>query len=212
MSAPDVLGVGLKANPSHPVEQTSNERVPIHRWGMWWFLGSEVVVFGGLIVSFLLFRFRNPGWAEQAAQTMTWVGTTNTAVLLTSSLFMILAHHVAVGGGGLGMSLEARGKKAANYVLLTLLFGLVFLGLKGYEYAHEIHAGLLPEKSLFWGYYFLMTGLHALHMVGGLIACIFLWVGLMKGRDLHRTESVGIYWHFVDIVWIYLFPLLYLES
>ncbi|MCB1214726.1 MAG: cytochrome c oxidase subunit 3, partial [Deltaproteobacteria bacterium] len=90
--------------------------------------------------------------------------------------------------------------------------GLVFLAFKSYEYAHEIGAGYTPKRSLFWGFYFLMTGLHGLHIIGGLVANLLGYLAFRKGRDLQRSEPLGIYWHFVDVVWIYLFPLLYLAS
>ena len=180
-----------------------NGSVPIHRLGIWWFLASEVVLFGGLIAAYVLYRFHHPEWGSEAAHTLQWVGAVNTVVLLTSSLTMILAHHrieighVAAGRLFLGM---------------TILLGLVFLGFKAFEYRHEIQGGLVPAKSLFWSFYYLMSGLHALHIIGGEVANTVVWRGLKNGEALHRIESVGIYWHFVDLVWIFLFPLLYLAS
>lgn len=177
--------------------------VPLWRLGIWWFLGSEIVVFGGLLASYILYRFHHPEWGMEAAHTLSWVGAINTVVLLTSSLTMILAHH----------RVEHNDIPAAREFLgVTILLGLLFLSFKGYEYHHEISNGLLPSKSLFWSFYYLMTGLHGLHVVGGLIANGVVWKGLKEGRSPHRIESVGIYWHFVDVVWIYLFPLLYLAS
>lgn len=175
--------------------------VPHWRWGMWWFLASEIVIFGGLIVNYLLYRLHHPEWLQEAAHTMQWVGITNTLVLLSSSLTMILADH-AVATGAL--------RHARRLLAFTITLGLVFLGFKSVEYTHEIRAGMVPSRSLFWGFYFLMTGLHALHVIGGLIANAVVRHGIGRGHALHRIESVGIYWHFVDIVWIFLFPLLYL--
>lgn len=212
MMSTEAMTSVLSTNSSHPYDQTSGKSSPIHRVGMWWFLASEVVVFGGLIVSYILFRWRNPEWAAQAAHTLTWVGATNTFVLLTSSLTMVMVHHFAIGGGGSGLSLEQRARKGANFLLVTILLGFVFLGFKSFEYAHEIHGGFTPERSLFWGFYFLMTGLHGLHVLAGIIANIVGWIGMMKGRDLQRSEPLGIYWHFVDVIWIFLFPLLYLGA
>ncbi|MCP5467906.1 MAG: cytochrome c oxidase subunit 3 [Deltaproteobacteria bacterium] len=201
----------LNTNPTHEVEQTTCLNVPNHRWGMWWFLGGEVAVFGGILAVFILFRLRNPEWAQEAAHTLTWVGSVNTVILLTSSLTMILAHHFVTGGGAQGLTLEQRASKGALFILLTNLLGISFVSLKIYGYTHEWHAGYTPERSLFWGFYYFMTGLHALHLIAGLVANSVVWVNLMKKRNLQRVESVGIYWHFVDLVWIYLFPLLYLE-
>lgn len=180
-----------------------HSEVPIRRWGMWWFIASEIVTFGGMIATYILFRFRHPEWTEAASHAIMWVGSINTAVLLTSSLTIILSHfHVA----------QHNVQKAANYLVITMLLGLVFVGFKGYEYTHEIALGLLPGKSLFWAYYYLMTGLHLLHVVAGIVAIGIVWIGLRREKHVHRVEAVGIYWHFVDVVWIFLFPLLYVAS
>ncbi|MBI1909463.1 MAG: cytochrome c oxidase subunit 3 [Deltaproteobacteria bacterium] len=176
---------------------------PPWRMGIWWFLGSEVVVFGGLIASYILYRFHHPEWGVEAAHTLSSIGAINTVVLLTSSLTMILAHHRVEGK-------ELAG--AIRFLGVTILLGCLFLGFKSYEYHHEIKNGFVPARSLFWSFYYLMTGLHALHVIGGQVANLVVWQGLRKGRSLHRIESVGIYWHFVDVVWIFLFPLLYLAS
>lgn len=178
--------------------------IPIWRMGIWWFLASEVVVFGGLIACYILYRFHHPEWANEAAHTLSWVGAINTVVLLTSSLTIILSHHCVIEDNDL--------KGGSRYLAITILLGLVFLGFKSYEYHHEITAGLVPAKSLFWSFYFLMTGLHGLHVMGGIIANLIVFLGLQKGLAPQRIESVGLYWHFVDIVWIILFPLLYLTS
>lgn len=186
-----------------PAPVYESQPVPIRRWGIWWFLVSEIVTFGGLLVTFLLLRFRHPEWALESAHTLLWVGTTNTVVLLTSSLTVILAHHAVV---------ENDFAKAAKFLGITIALGLVFAGFKTYEYSHELGAGLVPSKSLFWSFYYLMTGLHMLHVMGGVVANTVIFAGLRKGRHVHRVESAGIYWHFVDVVWIYLFPLLYVAN
>lgn len=177
---------------------------PHWRLGIWWFLASEICIFGGLIACYILFRMRHPEWNLEAAHTLSWVGATNTVVLLTSSLTMILAHDRILDHN------DPRG--GARLLGITILLGFLFLGFKAFEYTHEIHAGFVPAKSLFWSFYFLMTGLHALHVIGGLIANGVVWQGIRRGKHFHRIESVGIYWHFVDVVWIILFPLLYLAS
>jgi heme/copper-type cytochrome/quinol oxidase subunit 3 len=161
------------------------------------------VIFGGLIACYVLFRWRHPEWGAEAVHTVNAAGAFNTLVLLTSSLSMVMAH-AAVSRGD-----RAR---AARNLGLTLLGGLVFLGVKIYEYSHEIHAGFVPSKSLFWSFYYAMTGLHALHVIGGMVAIFVIMLAVRKGRDPQRVEYVGIYWHFVDVVWIFLFPLLYLAS
>lgn len=177
--------------------------VPIRRWGIWWFLSSEIVTFGGLLVAFLLMRLRHPEWAIEASHTLLPIGTINTVVLLTSSLTVILAHHAAEHGDT---------KRAARFLATTIGLGLLFTCFKAFEYSHEIAEGLVPSKSLFWSFYYLMTGLHMLHVLGGIVANAVVYCGVKKGQNLHRVEPAGIYWHFVDVVWIYLFPLLYVTT
>jgi heme/copper-type cytochrome/quinol oxidase subunit 3 len=190
---------------SDQVEHSEPEEtgVPTGRLGIWWFLASEVVIFGGLIACYLLFRWRHPEWGQEAAHTVNAAGALNTLVLLTSSLTMVLAH-AAVESGNL--------QRAARNLALTLLGGLIFMGVKTYEYTHEIAGGFVPAKSLFWSFYYTMTGLHALHVLGGMVAIFIVLLAVRRGHYPQRVEYVGIYWHFVDIVWIFLFPLLYLAS
>lgn len=180
-----------------------NVGVPHGRQGMWWFLGSETITFGGVLVSFILMRLRHPEWGDEAAHTLTSAGTLNTVILLSSSLLVVLAHQAAQSGNG---------KRAAGFLWGTLALGLLFLCVKGYEYSHEIHEGFVPAKNLYWAFYFFMTGLHGLHVLVGLIAMAIVAVSSAKGRNLQRVEVVGIYWHFVDVVWIFLFPLLYVSK
>jgi heme/copper-type cytochrome/quinol oxidase subunit 3 len=166
-------------------------------------MGSEVVVFGGLIACYVLLRWRHPEWAEESHHTVNAAGAFNTMVLLTSSLTMVLAHRAAG---------EGRHALAARQLGFTLLGGVIFLAVKAYEYAHEIGLGFVPARSLFWSFYYAMTGLHALHVLGGMVAIAVVCLAVRKGREPQRVEYVGIYWHFVDIVWIFLFPLLYLTA
>jgi heme/copper-type cytochrome/quinol oxidase subunit 3 len=177
--------------------------VPTGRVGMWWFLASEIAIFGGLITIYIMSRLVHPEWGAEAHHTLQFAGALNTIVLLTSSLSAVLAHDRAHHGDGVG---------AAKQINLTLLGGLIFLCVKSYEYTHEISAGFTPFKSTFWGFYFLMTGLHALHVVGGMTALFVVARGAKQGKHLQRVEYAGMYWHLVDVVWIFLFPLLYLAS
>ena len=181
----------------------SSTGVPTARLAMWWFLGSEVVIFGGLIVCYLLLRFHHPEWGEHAAHALTWAGALNTMVLLTSSLTVVLAHQAAGRG---------QHAKAAGLLAVTVCGGLIFTCVKAFEYTHEIHAGFTPVTNLFWSFYFLMTGLHGLHVLGGMVAMAVVALDVRKGRNIQRVEYAGMYWHLVDIVWIFLFPLLYLAS
>jgi heme/copper-type cytochrome/quinol oxidase subunit 3 len=137
----------------------------------------------------------------EAAHTINAAGAFNTLVLLTSSLTMVQAHAAVT---------EGRLDRAARNLAFTLLGGVIFLCVKDVEYTHEIREGFLPSKSLFWSFYYTMTGLHALHVIGGMVAIAVVLAAVRKGRAPQRVEYVGIYWHFVDVVWIFLFPLLYL--
>lgn len=178
-------------------------RVPKGRIAMWWVIASEVVIFGGLIASYLLYRVRFPAWAADAAHTSTPLGALNTMVLLTSSLTAVLAHDAAMHGDR---------KKVVRFLGLTIAMGLMFLVVKGFEYTHEIEAGFTVTKGLFWSFYYLMTGLHASHVIAGMVAMGIVSRQAARGEHLHRVEMVGLYWHFVDIVWIFLFPLLYIAK
>jgi len=171
--------------------------------GMWWFLASEVLIFGGLITTYLLMLFRHPEWMAEASHTLTLAGAINTMVLLTSSLTVVLAHDAAEHGNF---------KKASRLLFVTVGGGVMFLCIKAFEYHHEIHAGYTPVTNLFWSFYYFMTALHGLHVVGGMTAITLIALKIEKVQQATWVENVGLYWHLVDIVWIFLFPLLYLSS
>jgi cytochrome c oxidase subunit 3 len=186
--------------------------------GMWLFLATEVLFFGGLFAAYLVYRVWYPETFGEASRTLDiTLGTVNTAVLITSSLTMALAVHAAATN-------ERRG--TVLFLALTMLLGAAFLGIKGVEYydkfAHHhvpgpgFHfEGTAPERAqLFFSLYFAMTGLHALHMIIGFgVLAVILYLarrGAFSTRWHTPVEVAGLYWHFVDIVWIFLFPLLYL--
>ena len=169
--------------------------------GVWWFLASEIMLFGGLIVSFVVFRLGSAGWHAESAHLSVTIGAINTLVLLTSSMTMVQAFAMAERGNPRGLRI---------YLGLTILLGLTFLGIKAYEYTSEIQAGFTPGTGIFWSFYYTMTGLHALHILAGALLNLILFVG-GRIRNPHRVELAGLYWHFVDIVWIFLFPLIYLS-
>ena len=196
--------------------------------GMWIFLATEVMFFGGLFCAYLIYRrwyFWDFGAASKSIDA--GLGAANTAVLICSSLTVVLAIWAAQ---------TSRRALLIGMLILTMLFGLTFLGIKGKEYRDKFEEHHVPGASfsfnhvpipshpdqyanpqhaqIFFSLYFIMTGLHALHMVIGL--GLFTWLLIMawRGRftpEYHTPlEMGGLYWHFVDIVWIYLFPLLYL--
>lgn len=180
--------------------------------GVWLFLASEVMLFGALFSSYILIRVGAPEVGENA-----WplgsdilsvpIAFTNTMVLITSSITMVMAW------ASLAM------KKFDKYKLfmgLTIALGLTFLVIKGFEYSSKFEHNLLPSTSNFMAIYFTITGLHVLHVIGGLIVNFYFWIPGAKmwetdpERFTNRIEVAGLYWHFVDLVWIFLFPTLYL--
>ena len=177
--------------------------IPTGRLAVWWVIASEIVIFGGLLGSYVMHRIGHPEWAGHAANTMTWAGAFNTLVLLSSSLSAVLAHHAAEHGNG---------KRAANFLLLTVLGGLTFLTVKGFEWTYEIKHGETITSNTFWSFYYTAAGLHGLHVIAGMILMLFVAADARKNAHLNRVENVGLYWHFVDIVWIFLFPLLYIAK
>jgi len=187
--------------------------------GIWLFLASEVMLFGALFSSYILLRVSSLDWLYGEAKDLSVpIGTFNTAVLITSSLTMVLAVYSAQKG--------YRGKLVA-FLVLTMALGMVFLGIKSVEYHHKYVEHLIPgptfefpqdghpqQAQLFFSLYFAMTGMHALHMIIGLGIMATLTVMALKKRFSPQyytpVEISGLYWHFVDIVWIFLYPLLYL--
>lgn len=188
--------------------------------GMWLFLVTEVMFFGGFFLAYIIYRSRWPHDFALASHHLDVVlGGVNTGVLIASSLTMALA---------VRSSQLARRKATVLFLALTLLFGLGFLGIKAVEYADKFEHHLVPgpgfefhdegadprHAEMFFNLYFGMTGLHAAHMVVGAGLVFWLMFPAWRGRfnaEYHNpVEVVGLYWHFVDIIWIFLFPLLYL--
>ncbi len=259
-SAPKVPGDPGSADPGQAVHAHANpalahhfddlqQQHEAHTLGMWAFLATEIMFFGGLLVAFVVSTTMYPVAFDIAARQLDWqVGTMNTTVLLCSSLSMALAVHFAR---------VANRKMTMLMLLLTVFLGTAFLGVKAYEYSTkwnhhlvpgasynfepwqhhpdeaetrlmtragvltangELNASALPafqtRTQLFYGYYFTLTGLHAVHMIIGAGVILWLVFRVSKGQCLgdgsNFVEMTGLYWHFVDIVWIYLFPLLYL--
>ncbi|MGI8743168.1 MAG: cytochrome c oxidase subunit 3 family protein [Bryobacteraceae bacterium] len=188
--------------------------------GMWVFLLTEIMFFGGMFAAYTIYRGMYPGaFASTSHHMDTWLGAVNTAVLICSSLTMALAVRSAQIGA----------RKLLIWMLvLTMFFGLIFLGIKGVEYYHKYVEHLIPgpgfqyeadpkyfhQAQILFFLYFAMTGFHALHMIVGVGILTTLLVMAIRNRFSPAwytpVEISGLYWHFVDIVWIFLFPLLYL--
>ena len=189
---------------AHTIATTrSATGIPTGRLAIWWVLCSEIVIFGGVLVSYIMHRLGHPEWGHQAAHTNLWIGAFNTLVLLTSSLSAVLAHKAAE---------EGNGPKAARLLFATVAGGATFLTVKGFEWTEEITHGMTIQSGGFWSYYYTAAGIHATHVLAGMIIMVFIAMSALKNQGLHRVELVGIYWHFVDIVWIFLFPLLYIAK
>jgi cytochrome c oxidase subunit 3 len=188
------------------------------RLGMWLFLATELLLFGGLFTAYAVYRFLYPDTFAQASEHLSIAaGTINTIVLITSSLTVALAHHFVEHG---------KGKSAALLLLVTIVFALAFLGIKAWEWTRDFEEGLLPGRyfhstelkgtggPMFFTVYFLLTGLHGLHVVVGMTVLAVLMVLCWRGRYDHGyvtpVELGGMYWHLVDLIWIFLYPLLYL--
>jgi cytochrome c oxidase subunit III len=190
--------------------------------GMWIFLSTEVLFFGGLFMTYTLNRSQYPDVFSDASKTINLLpGAINTVVLIASSLTMALSVWASQAG---------RKKALTIFLIATLVLGSVFLGIKGYEYHQKYVEHHIPgwnfnfepgadvatnaHAQLFFSLYFGMTGLHALHMIVGAGLLIWLIKQSLRGRFTPEyntpVENIGLYWHFVDIVWIFLFPLLYL--
>jgi|TARA_B110000037_G_C16859297_1_gene399321 heme/copper-type cytochrome/quinol oxidase subunit 3 len=189
---------------SRPIATTrSATGIPTGRLALWWIVFSEIVIFGGLLAAYIMHRIGHPEWGYQAMHTNTLAGATNTFVLLTSSLMAVLAHQAAEKGDG---------KRAAKFLYLTVLGAVAFLVIKSFEWSHEIELGYVLQSGGFWSFYYTAAGIHGLHVIGGAIIMLIIAHDAKKGKDLQRVEYIGIYWHFVDLVWIFLFPLLYIAK
>ncbi len=198
--------------------------------GMWLFLVTEIMFFGGMFCAYLVYRLAHfNAFAAGSQQLSIALGTTNTAVLLISSVTVVLAVKAAEAGNR---------KQLVTFMIITVLLGLTFLVIKGFEYAEKFEKHHVPgpnfqftetfddgaqkipvnphEAELYFSLYFAMTGMHALHMIIGCglftVLTVLAWKGHYTPSYYTPIENAGLYWHLVDIIWIYLFPLLYLIS
>ena len=231
-SGPLQGGVPEHATPHHPRLQhhfySMEQQLEASILGMWIFLVTEVMFFGGLFMAYIVYRWMYPeAWQESSNQLNVYMGGGNTLVLICSSLTMALAVRSAQVGSRMGQVVN---------LVLTIVFGVTFLVVKYFEYAEKFDHGLVPGPNwnphhvladgsiaalhlplgsqIFFALYFIMTGIHAAHMVVGvgimLVMLYWSWKGRFSPDYYGPIEVSGLYWHFVDIVWIFLFPLLYL--
>lgn len=186
--------------------------------GMWVFLATETLFFGALLFGYALYRTTYPLQFQHAGKdALLWCGSVNLGLLLTSSLTMVLAVTSAAAGNRRGL---------IRYLLLTAALGLIFLGVKGYEYVADYNdqvvpaldfimkRGEAPPSELFWVFYFVATGLHSVHLTIGIgLVLYMLWKarrGQLTPAYYAPLEVVGLYWSFVDVVWLFLYPSIYL--
>ena len=173
--------------------------------GIWLFLASEVMLFGALFSTYILLRVGAVEWPH--GELSVKLGAINTVILICSSVTMVVAW------AKLKLNDFAKGRL---YVLITVVLAAVFLVNKYFEYAEHLSKGEGPWHSTFFAIYFTLTGLHGLHIIGGIVVMLYLagpGAGLWKRNPeqyANRVEYTGLYWHFVDLVWIFLFPVLYL--
>ena len=186
----------------HPVTGVTNAKL-----GTWCFLASEVMLFGGLFSAYVMLRTGVSDWPHGWQLLNVPLATLNTMILITSSVTMVMSWA--------SLALKDLGKFRV-WMGLTILLGLAFLVVKGFEYGHKFEHHHYPSTNNFYATYFTLTGLHGLHVLVGIIVNLYF---LLPGTAMWKTapeqftgriECAGLYWHFVDLVWIFLFPVLYL--
>jgi heme/copper-type cytochrome/quinol oxidase subunit 3 len=186
----------------HPVTGVTNSKL-----GIWLFIASEIMLFGALFSSYIVLRVGNPAWPHGWTVLNIPLATLNTMVLITSSVTMVMCW--------VSLMLN-RFDRFRLYMTLTILLGIGFMVVKAFEYGHKFEHHHFPWTDNFYGIYFTLTGLHGLHIVGGLaVNAYFLFTGKKlwttnPKKFAGRIEAAGLYWHFVDLVWIFLFPSIYL--
>jgi cytochrome c oxidase subunit 3 len=215
----DISQIAIEARPgvAHHFDDVEQQH-EANTLGMWVFLTTEVLFFGGVFLGYLVFRSLYPQAFAQASHHLNVpLGTANTALLLCSSLAMVLAVYFVR---------RDQKRTAVMLLLLTAALGTAFLGIKAVEWIVDWNEGLVPglnwlvtgpnadQEELFFVLYFTMTGLHAIHMIIGIAVVGLAALWLLRKRHVAQMytniEMIGLYWHFVDIVWVFLFPLLYL--
>lgn len=210
--------VDRRVEPSHHFDSMDQEH-EAGKQGVWLFMGTEIMMFGALFAAYFIYRLKYPeAWVEGGSLLDWKLGAFNTIVLLFSSFTMAQA---------VTETMKGKNKTAFNYVVATMACAFIFMIVKYFEYSGKVHHGIFPglgvwnpeavqvaETKLFMVFYFVMTGLHGIHILVGIGLMIWLLKRLRNNefsKDYYTSvEGVGLYWHIVDIIWIYLFPLMYL--
>jgi cytochrome c oxidase subunit III len=192
--------------PHHPIFDYDSGP-PVHRgkFAIWLFLATEIMFFTGLIGTYIVLRMGTTVWPDPANRLDVPVTALNTFFLICSSGTMVKAVEMAMQGKKNGLLL---------WLGLTILIGSTFVGIQAYEYHHLIHVGSLPNVDIFWSTFYAMTGFHGLHVTAGVIWLTVVWLATFFGKydreKYMRIELAGLYWHFVDLVWVLLFTIVYL--
>ena len=190
----------------HPVyDYDSGPPVERGKFAIWLFLATEVMFFSGLIGAYIVLRSASANWPDPQDRLAVDITALNTFFLITSSWTMVKAVFAA-----------KRGDRSALLAWLgvTILIGSTFVGIQAYEYIELVHEGALPRVDIFWSTFYAMTGFHGSHVVIGVIWLICVWFGALRGKYTAKNnlgvELAGLYWHFVDLVWVLLFTIVYL--
>ncbi len=208
----------MQASPLAHHFESLEKQAHASRLAMWIFLATEVLLFTALFAGYSVYRFLfHQGFEESSRSIETWIGFVNTLILVTSSFTVATGVHFAARG---------QGRRTALFFGISVVFALAFLGLKALEYTHHFQEGQLPGRfytyqgvhapgaPLFFALYFLITGLHAIHVIVGMTVLIVIGTLAYNGRftaEYHvAVENAGLYWHLVDLIWIFVFPLIYL--
>ena len=190
----------------HPIyDYDSGPPVDRGKFAIWLFLGTEIMFFTGLIGTYIVLRMGAASWPNPEDRLAVNLTAFNTFVLITSSWFMVMALQAIQQGD------QARMK---SWLLATILGGSFFLGVQVYEYVELVGHGALPNVDIFWSTFYAMTGFHGFHVFVGIVWLICAYVGALRGsftkENYLRLELAGLYWHFVDLVWVLLFTIVYL--
>lgn len=192
--------------PHHPIyDYDSGPPVDRGKFAVWLFLATEVMFFTGLIGTYIVLRMGTAEWPDPHERLAVDLTAVNTFILITSSYFMVRALQAIQGGDQRGL---------VRWLGATILGGSVFLGVQVYEYILQFSEGKLPNTDIFWSTFYAMTGFHGLHVLIGIIWLICIWIAAVRGKYSAKrflpVELAGLYWHFVDLVWVLLFTIVYL--